>query len=72
MIGESALLRGQLRSATVTTTGPAEVLRIEQDDLTRLLEEIPALRDTIHSTVERHAPVVLDHPPPRWSPSARS
>ena len=32
VIGESALLRGQLRSATVTTTGPAEVLRIEQDD----------------------------------------
>lgn len=62
VIGESALLRGQLRSATVTTTGPAEVLRIEQADLTRLLDEIPALRDTIHSTVERHAPVVLEHP----------
>lgn len=68
VIGESALLRGQLRSATVTTTGPAEVLRIEQDDLTRLLEEIPALRDTIHSTVERHAPVVLDHPPAEVEP----
>ena len=54
VIGESALLRGQLRSATVTTTGPAEVLRIEQDDLTRLLEEIPALRDT-HSLDRRTA-----------------
>jgi CRP-like cAMP-binding protein len=62
VIGESALLRGQLRSATVTTTGPAEVLRIEQDDLTRLLEEMPALRETIHATVEKHAPAVLDHP----------
>ena len=68
VIGESALLRGQLRSATVTTTGPAEVLRIEQDDLTRLLDEIPALRATIHSTVERHAPVVLDNPPAEAEP----
>lgn len=68
VIGESALLRGQLRSATVTTTGPAEVLRIEQDDLTRLLEEIPALRETIHSTVERHTPVVLDHSPAEAEP----
>lgn len=68
VIGESALLRGQLRSATVTTTGPAEVLRIEQDDLTSLLEEIPALRATIHSTVERHAPTVLEHPPVEAEP----
>lgn len=62
VIGESALLRGKLRSATVTTTGPAEVLRIEQDDLVKLLDEMPALRETIHSTVERHAPTVLEHP----------
>jgi len=62
VIGESALLRGKLRSATVTTTGPAEVLRLEQDDLVRLLDEMPALRETIHSTVERHAPTVLEHP----------
>src|SRR5690348_11184592 len=33
VIGESALRRGKLRSATVTTTGPAEMLRIERDDL---------------------------------------
>ncbi|MGH3564389.1 MAG: cyclic nucleotide-binding domain-containing protein, partial [Mycobacterium sp.] len=46
MIGESALRRGKLRSATVTTTGRAEVLRIEHDDLARLLGEIPTLRET--------------------------
>lgn len=46
VIGESALRRGKLRSATVTTTGPAEVLRIGRDDLARLLDEIPALRET--------------------------
>lgn len=56
VIGESALRRGKLRSATVTTTGPAEVLRIERDDLNRLLDEIPALRQTMDATVARHVP----------------
>lgn len=57
VIGESALRRGKLRSATVTTIGPAEVLRIERDDLTRLLDEIPALRETMEATAARHVPV---------------
>lgn len=56
VIGESALRHGQLRNATVTTTGPAEVLRIDGDDLARLLDEIPALRATIDTTVAKHAP----------------
>ena len=58
VIGESALRRGKLRSATVTTMGPSEVLRIERDDLDRLLNEIPALRETMEATVARHPPVV--------------
>jgi CRP/FNR family transcriptional regulator, cyclic AMP receptor protein len=57
VIGESVLRRGQLRSATVTTIGPAEVLRIGRDDLARLIEEIPALRDTMEATAARHVPV---------------
>jgi CRP/FNR family cyclic AMP-dependent transcriptional regulator len=57
VIGESALRRGQLRSATVTTIGPAEVLRIERDDLARLLDEIPALRETMDAA-----------PPPKAKP----
>lgn len=56
LIGESALRSGKLRSATITTTGPAEVLRIESGDFVRLLDEIPALRETIDSTVARHLP----------------
>jgi CRP/FNR family cyclic AMP-dependent transcriptional regulator len=56
VIGESVLRRGKLRSATVTTTGPAEVLRIGRDDLASLLDEIPALRETMDATVARHAP----------------
>lgn len=56
VIGESALRRGKLRNATVTTTGKAEVLHIARDDLDRLLHEIPALRETMDATVARHVP----------------
>lgn len=56
LIGESALLSGKLRSATITTTGPAEVLRIESGDFARLLDEIPALRANVESTVAKHVP----------------
>lgn len=68
VIGESALRRGKLRSATVTTTGPTEVLRIERDDLAGLLDEIPALRDIIEATVARHAPVAAAQPPTDTEP----
>lgn len=66
VIGESALQRGRLRSATVTTTGPAELLRIERDDLATLLDEIPALREILDASVARHVPVDL---PPKPKPS---
>lgn len=66
VIGESALHRGRLRSATVTTMGPAEVLRIERDDLAKVLDEIPALREIIEASVARHVPVDL---PPKPKPA---
>ena len=56
VIGESALRHGKLRNATVTTTGKAEVLHISRDDLHRLLDEVPALRETMDATVARHVP----------------
>jgi CRP/FNR family transcriptional regulator, cyclic AMP receptor protein len=56
VIGESALRRGKLRNATVTTTGKAEVLHIARDDLDRLLDEVPALRETMDETAARHQP----------------
>lgn len=54
VIGESAIRQGKLRSATVTTLGPAEVLRIERDDLTHLLREIPALREAMEAVAAKH------------------
>jgi CRP-like cAMP-binding protein len=56
VIGESALKRGKLRGATVTTTGRAEVLHIDRDDLDRLLQQVPALRELIDDTVARRTP----------------
>ena len=56
IIGESALRRGKLRNATVTTTGKAEVLHIERDDLERLLTDIRPLREALDETVARHVP----------------
>jgi len=66
VIGESALRRGKLRSATVTTIGATEVLRIGRDELARLLDEIPALRETMDATVARHVPVTQ---PPKPKPT---
>ncbi|MCV7381270.1 cAMP-binding protein [Mycobacterium alsense] len=71
VIGESALRRGKLRSATVTTTGPAEVLRIEREDLARLLDEIPALRETMDATAARHMPVAQPEPAAKPKPTHR-
>jgi CRP/FNR family transcriptional regulator, cyclic AMP receptor protein len=65
VIGESVLRRGKLRSATVTTTGPAEVLRIGRDDLDRLIDEMPALRETMEATAAKHVPVA---PAPKPKP----
>ena len=56
VIGESALKRGKLRGATVTTTGRAEVLHIDRNDLDRLLDDVPALRQLIDDTVARRTP----------------
>lgn len=66
VIGESALRRGQLRSATVTTIGAAEVLRIERDDLARLLKEMPVLQEMMDATAARH---VAAAPPPKPKPA---
>jgi signal-transduction protein with cAMP-binding, CBS, and nucleotidyltransferase domain len=69
VIGESVLRRGKLRSATVTTTGPAEVLRIERDDFARLLAEVPALREIMDATAARHAPVAVPKQPVKPKPT---
>jgi CRP-like cAMP-binding protein len=54
LIGEVALRENKLRSATVTTLEPVELLRIESANLDRLLREIKALGPAIDATVKKH------------------
>ncbi len=70
VIGHSAIKSGALRTATVTTAGPAEVLRIESEDLVELLDEIPALREAIDETLARHTPPSIAHPPAHEEPTS--
>ena len=58
VIGEAVLRPGRLRSATVTTTGAVEGLRIGRAALARLLHEIPALREAMDTAAARHRAVV--------------
>ncbi len=69
VIGHSAIKSGALRTATVTTTGPAEVLRIESEDLVGLLDEIPAMRAAIDETLARHTPPTLTDPQAHEGPT---
>lgn len=54
VVGELALTTGRLRSATVSTLEPVDLLRIEGDALEALLRELPTLRQTIHDTAATH------------------
>ncbi|MDT5334608.1 MAG: hypothetical protein QOD90_113 [Mycobacterium sp.] len=54
VIGESVFRSGKLRNATVTTVGRAEVLHIARDDVVRLVNDMPALRELMDETVARH------------------
>lgn len=54
VIGEVALREKKLRSATVSTLEPVELLRIDRENLDRLLREVPALGPAIDAIVSRH------------------
>jgi CRP-like cAMP-binding protein len=53
LIGEVSLRENKLRSATVTTLEPVELLRIESDNLNLLLREIKALGTAIDATLKK-------------------
>lgn len=54
VVGELALTTGRLRSATVSTLEPVDLLRIEGTALESLLRELPILRRTIRDTALTH------------------
>ncbi len=51
--GEIAVLEGENRTATITTTTPVRFLRLNRDDLLRLMEELPAIAIGICQTLSR-------------------
>lgn len=55
VIGEMAYLGGGQRSATVTSHGRVMVLRIEYEDLTKLLARHPALQVALRRAYDAHA-----------------
>lgn len=54
LVGEVSIRRGRLRSATVSSLEPAEILRIGSEELAGLLDEMPALREAIDAAVAAH------------------
>lgn len=65
LVGEVAIRQGRLRSATVSSLEPVEMLRIGGDELTRLLDQIPALRRAIDTATAAHGggPKTSSSPP---------
>ena len=51
--GEIAVLEGENRTATITTTTPVRFLCLGRDDLLRLMEELPAIAIGICQTLSR-------------------
>ena len=51
--GEIAVLEGENRTATVTANTPVRFLRLDRDDLLRLMEELPAIAIGICQSLSR-------------------
>jgi hypothetical protein len=51
--GEIAVLEGENRTATIATTTPVRFLRLDRDDLLRLMEELPAIAIGICQALSR-------------------
>ena len=51
--GEIAVLEGENRTATVATATPVRFLRLDRDDLLRLMEELPTIAIGICQTLSR-------------------
>ena len=55
LLGESALLSGGTRNATVRCSSSVEVLKLERDDFLRLAEEFPEFRHSLELTARWRA-----------------
>ena len=51
--GEIAVLEGETRTATVSTTTPVRLIRLDRGDLLRLMEELPSIAICICQTLSK-------------------
>ena len=56
VIGEVGILEKRLRTAAVVSQSELEVVHFTQEDLVKLVDEIPALRDALQSTADDDLP----------------
>ena len=56
VIGETGLLSGRLRNATVSTITPSVLLHIGKDDFDRLMKDLPPLREALEAASARRSP----------------
>jgi CRP-like cAMP-binding protein len=52
VIGEMAIVQHKLRSASVVSLTPLEVIHFTDEAITRLVEQVPAFADAIRATAE--------------------
>lgn len=55
VIGEVAILKRQLRSATVTATTPLTVLHFGREAIERLYAEVPVVREALQASTDAHS-----------------
>ncbi len=56
VIGEVGILEKRLRTAAVVSQSELEVVHFTKEDLVKLVDQIPALRDALQSTADDHLP----------------
>jgi CRP-like cAMP-binding protein len=54
VIGETGLLSGRLRNASVSTITPSVLLHIGQDELERLMRDVPPLKSALEAAASQH------------------
>jgi signal-transduction protein with cAMP-binding, CBS, and nucleotidyltransferase domain len=60
VIGETGLLSGKLRNASVSTVTPTVVLHIGKDDFDKLMKDVPPLKAALEEAAAKRAAVNKD------------
>ena len=54
VIGETGLLSGRLRNASVSTITPSVLLHIGKDDFDKLMKDVPPLKTALEAAAAQH------------------